>query len=115
MFKKLKNLFSKKKKSDIISSITIYTDATLNIYIDAQMIDESEESIEHISSILTMFDASSFFKVSNVIREQCKKSNNDELYAKIIENVVGKIGTANFLKDYKESSVKPCINPSEMI
>lgn len=117
MFKRIKNFFSKKKEKelDLISAITIYTDSTLNIYIDAQMLDDSEESIEHISSILIMFNAANFFKVSSVIREQCKRNNNDELYARIIEKVVGKMGTENFLKDYKESSSEPCINPSDMI
>jgi len=121
MFRKIKSFFSKKQKQEekeeiILSAITIYTNKEFDVMVDVQLHDDSEECVDHLSSILTMFNPTNFFKVSSVIREQCKKNNEDELYTKIIAETVGKIGTSKFLEDYsEEDKEKPCVNPSDMI
>ena len=115
MFKKIKNLFNRKKEVEVVSAITLYTDDSGETFVDVRMRDDSEESIEHISSILLMFDPSSFFQVSSVLKEQCKNNGNNELYVKIIESIVVKAGPEILLVDHKEGSDDLCINPSDML
>tara|TARA_Y100000592_G_scaffold43387_1_gene68959 strand:- start:4233 stop:4574 length:342 start_codon:yes stop_codon:yes gene_type:complete len=113
MFKKLKKLF--RKEQEIVSAITLYTDNSGETFVDVRMKDDSDESIDHLSSILLMFDASSFFQVSSVLKQQCKNNNNDELYVKVIQSIVAKAGPEKLLTDYKHEDDNLCINPSDMI
>lgn len=115
MFKRIKKFFSKKEELEVVSAITLYTDDSGETFVDVNMKDDSDESIEHLSSILLMFDPSSFFQVSSVLKQQCKNNNNDELYARVIESIVNKAGPEVLLTDYKEGSDDLCINPSDMI
>lgn len=113
MFKRIKKLF--RKEEEVVSAITLYTDESGETFVDLRIKDESQQSIEHLSSILLMFDPSSFFQVSAVLRQQCKNNNNDELYMKVIESVVSKAGPDKLLVDYKHEDDDLCINPSDMI
>ena len=113
MFKKLKKLF--RKKEIITSGITIYMDKDGETFVDIKMLDESERSIEHLSSLLTMFNPANLIQVTSVLRHQCKISKKDQLYADIIGQVVEKIGVENFTQDEKDIPDEPCINPSDMI
>lgn len=113
MFKRIKKLF--RKEEEFVSAITLYTDESGETFVDLRIKDESQQSIEHLSSILLMFDPSSFFQVSAVLRQQCKNNNNDELYMKVIESVVSKAGPDKLLVDYKHEDDDLCINPSDMI
>ena len=118
MLKKLKSFFSKKEKKEdkILSAITIYTNEDFDVMVDVQLQDSSEECVDHISTILTMFNPSNFFKVSSVLRQQCKNNNEEALYSSIISKTVGKIGTNKFLEDYSETDKEsPCVNPSDML
>ena len=113
MFKKLKKLF--RKKEIITSGITIYMDKDGETFVDIKMLDESERSIEHLSSLLTMFNPANMIQVTSVLRHQCKINKKDQLYADIIGQVVEKIGVENFTQDEKDIPDEPCINPSDMI
>lgn len=117
MFRTIRKLFSgrSKEKEQILSAITIYTNKEFDVMVDVQIEENSEECIEHLASLLTMFNPANFFKVSAVLREQCKKNNEDDLYTKIISKTVEKIGTSNFLEDYDNKKEKPCVNPSDML
>lgn len=118
MLKKLKNFFSKKEKKEdkVLSSITIHTNEEFDVIVDVQLQDSSEECVDHISTILTMFNPPNFFKISSVIRQQCENNNEEALYSSIISKTVGKIGTTKFLEDYNETDKEsPCVNPSDML
>ncbi len=112
MFKKLKKLF--RKEQEIVSAITLYTDDSGETFVDVRMKDESQESIDHLASLMTMFDASNFFQVSAVLKDQCE-TNNKELYGKVIESVITQVGTDKFTSDFVQSSDNLCVNPSDMI
>ena len=112
MFRRIKSLFKKEKL--LVSAITLYTEESGETFVDIKMKDDSDESIEHISSILLMFDPSSFFQVSSVLKQQCKNNNNDELYLKIIESVVTKAGPSALIS-VEKSSNNLCVNPSDML
>ena len=115
MFKKLKSLFSKKEKEeeeDVLCGITLYKEKGGEIYVDVRMADESEETLEALSSILCMYSPSGFFQVSSVIKAQLE--NREELYGRIIEKVTGMV-TFNQDDIDEEYTEKPCINPSDMI
>ena len=114
MFKRIKKFFSKKEEVEVVSAITLYTDDSGETFVDVKMKDDSDESIEHLSSILLMFDQqllSSFFCFKTAVQN----NNNDELYARVIESIVNKAGPEVLLTDYKEGSDDLCINPSDMI
>ena len=74
MFRKIKNFFSKKQRQEekeeiVLSAITIYTNKDFDVMVDVQLQDDSEECVDHLSSILTMFNPANFFKVSSVLRK----------------------------------------------
>jgi len=113
MFKKLKSFF--RKKEVITSGVTVYTDEYGETFVDIKMNDESEKSIEHLSSLLTMFDPANLIQVTSVLRHQCKINKKDQLYADIIGKVIEKVGIESFTQDNKNTTDEPCINPSDMI
>lgn len=113
MFKKLKNLF--KKDKPLVSAITLYTEESGETFVDVRMKDESQESIDHLASLMIMFDESSFFQVSAVLKDQCGTNDNQELYGKVIESVITQVGTDKFAADFIKSSDHLCVNPSDMI
>ena len=72
MFKKLKSLFSK-KDDNVLCGITLYVEKDGQIYVDVRMIDESDETIESLATMLSMYTPSSFFQVSSIIKIQLEK------------------------------------------
>lgn len=115
MFKKLVNLFSKKnKKNETVCGIAIYVENNGQIYVDVRMTDETEQSIEYLASILSMFNASSFFDVTKIIKMQLDEEQKQDLYISIIEKAAGMIKFTK--KDIDmEYNEKPCINPSDVL
>lgn len=104
-----------KEEDKVVSAITVYTDGNFDVFVDVNMRDYSDVTIDHLSSLMTMFNSENFFQVSSILKEQCSSTNNDELYVKIIEKTVSKIGTEDFLEDYHKKSDKICVNPSDML
>jgi hypothetical protein len=117
MFKTLKNLFKRKEKNKedfAFCGITLYVDNDGQTYVDIRMVDESEETIEHLASILCMFNPSSFFQVSSIVKNQLESEGKDELYLTIIEKTAGMItfDQEDIDQEYEE---KPCVNPSDVL
>jgi len=112
MFKKIKNLFS--KKSEVKAGITIFVEEDNQIYVDIRIADESEETIESLASLICMYSPSSFFQVTAVIKAQLESSGKQELYSKIIEKAAGMI-TFDQEDIDEQYSEKPCVNPSDML
>ena len=112
MFKKLKGLFS--KKSEVKAGITIYVDEDSQIYVDVKIIDDSEETIEYLASLICMYSPSAFFQVTSVIKTQLESAGKQDLYVKIIEKAAGMI-TFDQEDIDAQYSEEPCINPSDMI
>ena len=117
MFTKIKNLFSKKKekKETIVSAITLYTDDSGEIFVDLQIKDHSEESIDHLASLLTMYNSAAFVQVNDIIKYQCRQNKESDLHKRLMEIFIEKVGTSYFLDNSNERSNKPCIKPDEMI
>jgi hypothetical protein len=113
MFKKLKNLF--KKEKPLVSSITLYTEDSGETFVDVRIKDESQDSIDQLALLMSMFDASSFFQVSSVLKKQCMSSQNKELYGKVIESVISQSGTDKFIDNKEPYLDDLCINPSDML
>jgi len=113
MFKKLKSLFSK-KDDNVLCGITLYVEKDGQIYVDVRMIDESDETIESLATMLSMYTPSSFFQVSSIIKIQLESAGKEDLYIKIIEKAAGII-TFDQEDIDEEYSEKPCINPTDMI
>jgi hypothetical protein len=116
MLKRIKNLFTKEnKKPSVVSAITIYTDETDEVFVDLKIKDESEISIEHFATLLSMFNSVAFIEVNNIVKYQCKNDNKEEMYGKIVERFVEKVGTGFFTNDPNKKLDSPCIKPDEMI
>jgi hypothetical protein len=116
MLKRIKNLFTKEnKKPSVVSAITIYTDETDEVFVDLKIKDESEISIEHFATLLSMFNSVAFIEVNNIVKYQCKNDNKEEMYGKIVERFVEKVGAGFFTNDANKKLDSPCIKPDEMI
>jgi len=115
MFKTITKLFSKQKKEEKVSAITIYTDETGEIFVDLQIKDYSDISIDHLSGLLSMYNPAAFVEVNNVIRNQCKNSGEEDLHEKIFTKFLEKVGTSFFLPEGKKETNEPCIKPDQMI
>ena len=116
MLKKLRNLFSRKNKdeSEAVCGIALYVEDDGQVFVYIRMSDESEQTIEFLASILSMFNPSSFFNVSKIIKKQLDEEGREDLYLEIIEKTAGMI---KFTKEDIDSEYeeKPCINPSDVI
>jgi hypothetical protein len=112
MFKKLKGLFS--KKSEVKAGITVYVEEDGQVYVDVRIVDDSEETVECLASLICMYSPSAFFQVTSVIKTQLESAGKQDLYVKIIEKAAGMItfDQEDIDAQYAE---EPCINPSDMI
>tara|TARA_Y100001972_G_scaffold85664_1_gene104824 strand:- start:1780 stop:2148 length:369 start_codon:yes stop_codon:yes gene_type:complete len=112
MFKKLKSLFS--KKSEVKAGITVYVEDDGQVYVDVRIVDDSDETVECLASLICMYSPSAFFQVTSVIKTQLESAGKQELYVKIIEKAAGMI-TFDQEDINAQYSEEPCINPSDMI
>ena len=117
MFTQLKKLFNNKDK-DVVSAITIYTDSQEDVFVDIKMFSDKNQdanvAIDHLVSIMLMFDLSSVKKVLAVLQQQCETNEVPELYEEILERVLAK--SQQRLKQVEDlEQDKPCISPSEMM
>ena len=114
MLRKLKSFFRKKEN---ISGIHIYNKGDGKTYVDVNMSDETDESIDSLAKILSMFNPQSFFEVSLIIKMQLEQRNKEELYTSIIEKSSGYISFTqqDIDEQYEEYEEDPCINPSDML
>lgn len=117
MLTKLKKLFNNKEK-DVVSAITIYTDSKEDVFVDIKMFTDknldANVAIDHLVSIMLMFDIPSVKKILAVLEQQCEENEAPELYEEILDRVLEK--STKRLKQVQDSEQdKPCISPSEMM
>lgn len=117
MLTRLKNIFKREKQEDLITaSISMYSDESGELFVDVQMKDTSDKSIEHIIAILSMYSPAAFIEVNKVLKQQCKSNNEDDLYIKIVTRFVEAMGPDYWIDKTKEkNSESPMISPSEIL
>lgn len=117
MLTRLKNIFKREKQEDLITaSISMYSDESGELFVDVQMKDTSDKSIEHIIAILSMYSPAAFIEVNKVLKQQCKSNNEDDLYIKIVTRFVEVMGPDYWIDKTKEkNSESPMISPSEIL
>ena len=120
MLKKLASLFQKKKvKAENTEENTISTAAIIlhvgidgEMYLDVQMRDTEEETVEDLVELLKYFSPVGFVQINNVM----KASTEQELHAKIISRFVEEVGVDYFSEAISpEVNEQPCISPSDML
>ncbi len=121
MFKKLANFFTKEQEEkqeekqeevNATAAITVYTESNGEFFVDIQVKDESEESINHLVKILGMYSPEAFVDINFMIKNSC----SPELHTRIITHFVDEVGTDYFKTNIPESiNNQPCISPSDML
>ncbi len=117
MFKKLKNILKREKQEDpITSSITMYSDESGELFVDVKMKDTSDQAIEHMIAILSMYSPAAFMEVNKVLKQQCKSNSEDDLYVKIVSRFVETMGPEYFIDTIDQKTPDaPMISPSEIL
>ena len=116
MFKRIVNIFTRKKQIqeevNATAAITIYTESNGEPFVDVQMKDESDKSIEHLVRILSMYSPEAFVDINTMLKNSCES----DLHTKIITRFVDEVGVERFVKDNSDNiSNQPCISPSDML
>ena len=112
MFKKLKSLLKKEKENDVLSGLITYIEEDGQMYVDIRMSDYSEESLESLASLISMYNPSSMLEVLSIIKLQLEKEGKLEIYNKLVEILTGVI---SLIESELETEEQPCINPSDVI
>lgn len=111
MFKKLTDVFTKKQQQEevnVTAAITIYTESSGEPFVDVQVKDESEESINHLVKILSMYAPEAFFDINSMLKNSC----TSKLHSKIITRFIDEVGVDYFKENVND---QPCISPSDML
>ena len=117
MFKKIINLFKKNKKEseekDAICGLITYIEEDGQMYVYIRMSDYSDESLDSLANLISMYNPSSMIEVLSIIKNQLEKDNKMDVYNKLLEVVTGILSSAEFSLGATEE--EPCINPSDVI
>tara|TARA_R100000027_G_C2200084_1_gene79675 strand:+ start:109 stop:450 length:342 start_codon:yes stop_codon:yes gene_type:complete len=113
MFKKIRSLFKKNEDKDVVCGLITYIEEDGQMYVDIRMSDYSEESLESLASLISMYNPSSMIEVLSIIKNQLEKEGKTEIYSKLLEIVTGVLSLAELSLGATEE--EPCINPSDVI
>jgi len=113
MFRKVKRLFKKNEDNDVTCGLITYIEEDGQMYVDIRMSDYSEESLESLASLISMYNPSSMLEVLAIIKNQLEKDNKIEVYSKLLEIVTGILSLTEL--SLEETKEEPCINPSDVI
>ena len=120
MLKKLASLFRKKKvevedteeKTISTAAIILHVGIDGEMYLDIQMRDTEEETVEDLVELLKYFSPVGFAQINNVMKD----STEPELHTQIISRFVEEVGVGYFSEIISSKvNEQPCISPSEML
>ncbi len=112
MFKKIKSLFTKDEEKNVLSGLITYMEEDGQMYVDIRMSDYSEDSLESLASLISMYNPSSMLEVLSIIKLQLGKEGKIEVYNQLIEVLTGVI---SLVESEISTEEEPCINPSDVI
>jgi hypothetical protein len=112
MFKKIKSIFTKDKEKNVLSGLITYMEEDGQMYVDIRMSDYSEDSLESLASLISMYNPSSMLEVLSIIKLQLEKEGKIEVYNQLIEVLTGVI---SLVESEISTEEEPCINPSDVI
>ncbi len=112
MFKKIKSLFTKDEEKNVLSGLITYMEEDGQMYVDIRMSDYSQDSLESLASLISMYNPSSMLEVLSIIKLQLEKEGKIEVYNQLIEVLTGVI---SLVESEISTEEEPCINPSDVI
>lgn len=112
MFKKIKSIFTKDEEKNVLSGLITYMEEDGQMYVDIRMSDYSEDSLESLASLISMYNPSSMLEVLSIIKLQLEKEGKIEVYNQLIELLTGVI---SLVESEISTEEEPCINPSDVI